>query len=68
MGGVEPGLKEKELSRERHPSTFRHRARRGKGIIPSTLHPAMFRAIERHEVLVAEGLECSVSGLVTIFV
>ncbi len=39
----EPGLgeREKELSRRRHSSTFRHSAWRVKGIIPSPLHPAM---------------------------
>ena len=48
-GGLEPGLKEKEkeLSRERHSSTFRHGARRVKGIIPSTLHPAKFRSLSK---------------------
>ena len=44
--GREPGLgeREKELSRRRHCSTFRHSAWRVKGIIPSTLHPVMLRS------------------------
>ena len=44
----EPGLaeREKEMSRRRHSSTFRHSDWRIKGIIPSTPHPNMLRYLE----------------------
>ncbi len=72
-GGREPGLgrMEKELSRRRYFFSFCHSAWRVKGIIPSTLHPAMLRSLVNtmsHAGLkhfMSKGLEVS---LVTVLV